>query len=180
MLLGRLAVIAGCLAAAVASGCGGPPGQVANPDAVLPAGENSAAFLDRISSQPSVSENDVMRGILLLLDGRDQAGNFAQRLEGLRDKGIVGASWDFDADRPITKGKFAYMIYQACEMPGGIALTLLGPNQRHCLRELQYREVMSEGSPFSKVTGMEFVAVLGRADVYIRTGKVPKKSGVVE
>ena len=39
--------------------------------------------------------------------------------------------------------------------------------------------MMSEGGMDTPVTGMEYVAVLGRADTYKRTGKVPDKSGEV-
>ena len=173
-------VIAVLLAISAMAGCGGTGGQIADADAALQADEDSAAFLDRISSEPNVSENDAMRGVLLLLEGKDQAGTFRQRAEDLRGRSIVDASWDFDAARPIIKGKLAYMVYQAAKIPGGMMLRLTGPSQRYCLRELQYREVMAEGSTFSNVTGMEFVAVLGRADVYIRTGKVPSKSGQID
>jgi len=173
-----------CLTAAAAcglvmAGCQTGEPAIVNGQAALPEQENSAAFLDRISSLPNVSENDAMRGVLMLLDGKDEATNFAERVEKLRVRRIIG-DWDCDAGRPISKGKYAYMIYQATKLPGGVTLTVIGPTQRYCLRELQYREVMSEGWIFSKVTGMEYVAVLGRADVYARTGRLPDKSGDVE
>ncbi len=173
-------VIAASVAVGMAGCGGGVAGRITHPSATLPEKEDSAAFLDRISSQPDVSENDAMRGILLLLDGKDIAGAFENRVKILRKKDIIDAGWDYDAKRPITRGKFAYMIYQACGIPGGVTLQLVGPTQRYCLRELQYREVMAEGAMFSPMTGMEYIAVLGRADVYIRTGKIPDKSGAVE
>jgi hypothetical protein len=36
---------------------------------------------------------------------------------------------------------------------------------------------MAKGTLAAPVTGMEFVAVLTRADSYIRTGKIPDKAG---
>lgn len=147
----------------------------------LPKGEESDAFLDRISSRETVSETDAMRGILMLVDGQDNATSFAERSRLLAEKKILSRNWSFQAERPLTKGKFAYMIYQACEMGGGVILTITGPSQRYCLRELQYQEMMSSaGSFYSPVSGMEFVAVLGRADLYKRTGKIPSKSGDTE
>ena len=68
----------------------------------------------------------------------------------------------------------AYMIHQACRAPRGVVLTLTGPSQRYCLRELQYLGMMSQGFPTTTVTGMEFVAVLTRAEEYRRTGKLPE------
>ena len=85
---------------------------------------------------------------------------------------IASPCWDFDPEAPTTKGRVAYMIYQACDMSGGLTLTLAGPSRRYCLRELQYRGMMVEGASYNKVTGMEYVAILSRADELIQTGEV--------
>lgn len=170
------AIWAAALAAVFAAGCG-QPGRIDGPAAKLPPGESSPAYLDRVASGKTVSENDAARGILLLLDGQDPAGTFQQRVEALRARGIVDASWDFQADRDLTRGKLAYMIWRACKLPGGVTLTLAGPSQRYCLRELQYRGFMAEGTMFTPVSGMEFLAVLTRADHYLQTGQVPEVLG---
>jgi len=162
----------------LAGGCGG--GMVSNGQATLVADEDSAAFLDRISSQTSVSENDAMRGLVILLDGEDSHQTFGQRVEALRSRQVVSADWNVDASGPLTRGRLAYMIYQATKMPGGVILALTGPSQRYCLRELQYRKVMGEGSVFTPVSGLEFVGVLNSADTYIRTGQVPDKAGQID
>ena len=162
------------------AGCGAGGGGVTGGGAKLLENENSAAFLDRLSSQVNVSENDATRGILFILEGKDQAATFQQRVEILRKKKIVAERWNCDAARPITRGKLAYMVYQACEVPGGVILWVAGPNQRYCLRELQYRKMMGEGFPASPVSGMEYVAVLTRADAYRRSGKIPDVTGKIE
>lgn len=164
-------IAAAILTAALAAGCATP--GVQSPEAKLPADEGSPGFLDRMSSQATVSENDAMRGMLMLLDGDDEAATFGERVDALKQRGVVGEDWDFVADRPIRKGRLAYMVYQAADVPGGVILTAFGPSQRYCLRELQYRGFMSEGFVTSKVTGMEYVAVLTRADSYRRTGELP-------
>jgi hypothetical protein len=161
-------------------GCGEAHLRVADSHSKLPPDEDSAAFLDRISSQPTVSEDDAARGLLLLLDGEDAAPSFQRRVEALAAKNIVDRRWGYHADRPITKGKLAYMIYQATKIPGGVILMLTGPSRRYCLRELQYRDMMVEGSMFTPVTGLEYVSVLTRADEYRRTGKVPRRTGHTE
>ena len=159
------------MGAIVIAGCAG--GRIAGGPQALPAGEESPAFLDRAAAQPTVSENDAFRGILMLMRDNDDAGTFADRVRILQQNKIVDASWDFITDRPITKGKLAYMLCQVLKMPGGVLLTLTGPSQRYCLRELQYQHVMSAGFFTAPVTGMEFVGVLARADAWKRTGEVP-------
>lgn len=161
-------------------GCRPPEGTITGGQVTLAPDENSAAFLDRISSQDRVSENDAMRGILMVLEGRDAAQTFKQRVETLRNKRIVPVGADLEAGRSITRGTLAYMIYQACKIPGGVILRLAGPSQRYCLRELQYRSMMREGFAQTPVNGMEFVETLTRADVYRRTGKISDRAGQIE
>ena len=167
-------VVAALLACgAGVAGCGVQAGYVAGGNVKLPEGEGSPGYLDRVSSQETISENDAMRGILLLLDGEDKTETFQRRIDALRKRGIVDPSWDFAADRPVTKGKLAYMLYQTCRMDGGLTLTLFGPSERYCLRELQYQGVISSGVFYTPVTGLEFVAILTRADTYMQTSEIP-------
>ena len=156
-------------------GCGN--GEVVSHNDDLPKSEDSAGFLDRISSLPVVSEDDAMRGILMLIDGDDTAESFQQRVQMLQQRGIAPTSWDYVSDRPITRGKYAFMIYQAAKFRGGIILSVTGPSRRYCLRELQFKKVMCNGPMLTEIPGTEYVAVLGRADAFIRTGHVPNQSG---
>jgi len=167
----------GILAAALAFSavaCDGGPRElkIADGDAKLTAAD-SAAFLDGLSGRTRVSEADAMKGMLLLL-GEEQETTFAKAVATLKRRGVVSGAWDFQADRHMTKGKVAYMIYRACGVRGGVTLTLLGPSQRYCLKELQYQGLMTAGLPYNKVSGMEYVGVLTRADEYRQTGKVSK------
>jgi hypothetical protein len=158
----------------LAAGCQPSKPSIAKGQATLPEGEDSAGFLDRMSSQHTVTQNDAMRGLWLLMNHeKDDNADFTRRVEVLRQRDIVPDSWTFQADKPITKGQLAYMIYQACHVRGGVTLTLTGPSQRYCLRELQYQRFMSSGTIFDKVPGMEFVAVLQRALSYMQHGEVP-------
>lgn len=154
-----------------AAGCAGTaaPGAITG-DAKL-GGSDSADYLDRLSSRELVTEAVAVEGFLQVL-GEDKPRTFAEGVAFLRGKGIVNAAWDFQADRDVTKGRVAYMTYQTCKIPGGLTLMFTGPSQRYCLKELQYRGLMAEGYTYTKVTGMEYVAILSRADEYLQTGEV--------
>ena len=132
---------------------------------------DSAAYLDGISSMPTVSEAEALKGILLVL-GEPHKATFAETVTVLQERKIISPNWDFQADRPITKGKVAYMTYQACGLKGGLTLILTGPSQRYCLKELQYRGLLSPGVTYNRVTGMEYLAILGRIDEFRQTGDV--------
>lgn len=177
MRANRMSVVVVALAAvglAALSGCAPQCGQISAGEATLPKDGGSAGFLDRISSQKTVSENDAMRGLLMLLDGDDSAETFRQRVEKLRARNVVADEWSCDAGRDVTRGRLAYMIYQACDITGGLTLHLAGPSQRYCLRELQYQGFISPRATLAAaVTGMELVGVLNRADAFMETGEVP-------
>jgi hypothetical protein len=182
-ILGRKSRLAWFVAAAavlpvlLAGGCG--TGRVEGPEAQLVADEDSSAFLDRLSSQETVSTHDALRGVILLLDGEDPCGDFAGRVAHLRERGVLPAEWDLAPETPITRGRYAVLIHQAGGFPLSVML-LAGPTERYCLRELQYRGVMVQGAFYSPVNGLEYVSVLRRADVYRRTGEVPDPSGSID
>ena len=164
LLLAGVLACAGCQAAA------GP--EVLGGAAKLAAGD-SAAHLDGASAQSNVSEADAVRGMLLLL-GEGQETTFADAVASLRQRKIACPTWSLKADRPLTKGRLAYMVYQACGIRGGLTLSLWGPSQRYCLKELQYLGLMTAGMPYTGVTGMEYVAVLTRADEMRQTGRLSR------
>jgi len=164
---------------AATGGCAATSLRVADGEATLPAGENSAAFLDRMSSLDTLTENDAMRG-MLMLEGGDNTKTFRQRVDLLIERKILDPKGDHAASRPLTRGKLAYMVCRACNLSGGIILRLTGNTERYCLRELQYRNMMTEGSGSTAVTGMEFSSVLTRADIYRRTGRFPNMVGDTE
>jgi len=177
----KLATVSAFLVVSMAmAGCGQGALRVTGQDATLPVDEASPAFLDRVASQPGISQNDAMRGVLLLLDGQDGARDFRQRVEKLLARKIVPAWWEFDAKAALTRGQLAYMVYQACKIQGGLIVTLTGPSGRYCLREMQYQRFMAAGMVNSRVTGMEFVAVMARADAFLETGQVPRTLSPVE
>ena len=174
------ASLAAMVLVAGVAGCSPETMKIDGPDATLPADEGSPGFLDRMASQAVVSENDALRGILMMVDGKDEAKTFKQRAENLAGRGVLAGGWDHQAERPVTKGRLAYMIYTACKIRGGVVLMLTGPSQRYCLRELQYLHMMAGGSFYEKVTGMEFVAVLSRGDIFLRTGELPDIMEAIE
>ncbi len=155
------AVIAGCAENGAVEITGGDQ-QLAN--------EGSAAYLDRISSMKTISENQAFHGILLLMNSEDPHGTFESRVKELLSRDIARRSWDFSADRPLRRGRMAYLVCRLCGIEGGVVMRLVGPNERYCLRELKYKGIVRNSSPSGIVSGFEFAAVLARADTYMNEG----------
>jgi len=162
---------------AALSGCAPSQLTVSGENSALPSGENSAAFLDRISSADTVTQNDAMRGILMLDGGDDKTETFKQRVDALIAKRIIPATGSYDADATLSRGQLARMICTTCGLQGGIIMSVTGPSERYCLRELQYRQMMIQGSASTKISGMEFASVLTRAEIFKRTRRFPDLVG---
>lgn len=157
------------------------PSVPADKTLAVPADVDSAEFLDRAGQMQVMRFDHALHGLYLLLEGQDPRAGFQTRLDRLRDRGVVPRAWTVSAGQALTKGHLAYMVYQACGVKEkGASLALLGPSRRYCLRELQYHGMMAEGGQGTPVTGMEYVAVMTRADVYRRTGKFPNEVGQIE
>ena len=149
-----MAAITVALAMTLAS-CQRPAAPVISNGQAAVGGADSAKYLDELSSRPTVTEAQAVEGIMLLL-GKQQNTTFAEAVKLLVDQKIADPAWGFQAD----------------SVKGGLTLTLTGPSRRYCLRELQYRGLMAWGLPYNPVTGMEYVAILARADELRETGKV--------
>jgi hypothetical protein len=168
-------MLAGLLAAGLlAGGCQSSSMSIEGPGQTLPDDDGSPAFLDRISSEPTVSENDAFRGLLMLVEDEDATETFEDRVRALVDRGMLPPDWSYDADRPLTRGRLAYMACQAADVEGGVMMHLVGPTRRYCLREARYLGLMSDGGTYGQVTGMEYLAVLTRLDVFRQTGQLPE------
>jgi len=169
-MMKRAWILLPVLAAALA-GCQPAGPMIVKGDLAL-SGADSAAYLDTLASRNTVTQADALEGMLLVLGQDGGEKTFARAIEILSEKKIVSPAWRFQADANVTKGRVAYMVYQACGLRGGVTLALAGPSQRYCLKELQYLGLMSQGQTYNTVTGMEYVAILARADELRQTGKV--------
>lgn len=175
MTTNRAFGLAAVLAAAMLAGCQAGPVQQGDAPALVT--DDSAGYLDGLAARPEVTQDEAFAGLVLLLDGAAAEEPFEARVETLRQRGIVDRTWTFDPARTVTFGQAAYMLYQVFHergLVGGATLMLLGPTQRYALREMQFQRLMGEGFVYQRITGMEYVAMLTRADAYIRTGRVPE------
>ena len=109
-MIRHTAVLAAAVLAAQLAGCGGSF-AVIGAEAKLPEGEESPGFIDRMSDSQTVSENDALRGLIMLVGDQDPCSTFGERIDRLKGKGAISGNWEYRADRPLTKGRLAYMIY---------------------------------------------------------------------
>ena len=127
---------------------------------------SDAEFFYTLTNKPLCSTDDAYQGILYFVDGKDTSGDFKERVARVQMHGLVKKSWKHNPQAPITKGKVAYMFARALEIPGGVMYNITNACERYALRELIYQDIVRIGSEDDKLSGAEYVGILGRADDY--------------
>ena len=171
--LSRTLTILALMWVAYSVGCtpGGVRGVRAFEDLPPAQGEvaSDAGFLYELSDKKYCTTDDAYRGMLYFVDGVDTSANFQERTARVQMHGLVKADWEHTPEAPITKGKVAYMFARALEFPGGVMYNITNACPRYALRELMYRHIIGGGSENDKISGAEYVGILGRADDYRQT-----------
>ena len=127
---------------------------------------SDAEFFYELTNKQYCTTDDAYRGVLYFVDGTDSSANFQERAARVQMHGLVKKNWEHNPQAPISKGKVAYMFARALELPGGVMYNITNASVRYALRELIYHDIIKGGSEGDKVSGAEYVGILGRADDY--------------
>ncbi len=125
---------------------------------------SDAEFFFELSEKRYCSTDDAYRGMLYLIDGRDTSKDFEERTARLVMHGVAKKTWKHNPNAVATKGEVAYMLVRALEIPGGVMYNITNGSPRYALRELIHKGIIIGGTERSKVSGAEYVGILGRAD----------------
>ena len=172
---GRLIVnVAGaCALAAVLAGCQGA--HVANPLTSTLGGsapETQVEFWHELADRKVTSNDDAFHGLLLFLDGKDDAKDYNGRVAALKATGILSKSFNQPADAAITRGTMSIAIVKILKIRGGVMMTLTGGvDGRYTTRELVDQGIYPASSPNQTFSGAEFVGIIGKMEDYQRGGE---------
>ncbi len=155
------------LAIALVAGCH----TTTVPDQLLPkfAGNEPDTQLDfwhHLATRSLVSNDEAFHGMLLYLDGKDDAQGFAQRTQTLKSRRLIPANFNRPADEALQRGTLAYSIARTLNIKGGLTVRLTGLSPRYAIRELEYLDILPTSSTNQVFTGREFVGVIGKAQDY--------------
>ena len=125
---------------------------------------SDAQFLFDLSKKKYCSTDDAYRGMLFLIDGKDTSKDFEERTARLAMRGVVKKNWRHSYNEVVTKGKVAYMLVRALGMRGGVMYNVTNASPRYSLRELVFMGIIVDGTEQSKLSGAEYVGILGRAE----------------
>jgi hypothetical protein len=125
-------------------------------------------FWHTLATKPVACNDDAFHAILLDLDGTDPNPDYDHRVAALKSRKLLLSDFDKPAHEAVTRGVVAVALYKAGNIHGGVVLTLFGPSERYCLRELRYINLLPPSSPNQTFSGLELVGVIGRFEDYIR------------
>lgn len=126
--------------------------------------DSQGEFWLRLGDQPVVSNDDAFHALLLYTDGEDPAINYEQRVDTLKERGMLPNDFNAPANQSVRRGDMAVATCKLLNIKGGLTMRLIGPNFRYSTRELEYMGIYPTSSPFQTFTGGQFVGLLGRIE----------------
>jgi hypothetical protein len=132
-------------------------------------------FWHQLSDQPLTSNDDAFRALLLYFDGKDDAADYATRVERLRSLGMLPKDFSGPADGAVDRGTVAVAVAQGVGIKGGLTARMFGMSPRYAVRALQYQSLYpQETSPNQTFSGAEFVGIIGRIEDHQRGNPADK------
>ena len=130
--------------------------------------DSQLQFWHTLADAPVTSNDEAFHGLLLYLHDKDDAADYAGRVQLLKNEGLLPNSFNEPADAPASRGTIAVALVRALLIKGGINLHLLPMSERYATRELQFINVYPPSSANQTFSGNEFVGIIGRVEDYQR------------
>ncbi len=124
-------------------------------------------FWHTLATKTVACNDDAFHALLLDVDGTDPNTNYDARVGVLKSRQWIPGSFNRPADESVTRGVFAVAMCKIAGIKGGLVMHVIGPNERYCLRELQYENLLPQSSPNQTFSGTELVGVIGRLEDYL-------------
>lgn len=140
------------------------------------------SFVDRIYFAELMTRKisfryDASKIFVLLMGVENQYIDMNSQIIFLKEKNFLPKKLeaDFSPREPLRKGLFAYMLYKALDVKGGITLSLFGISERYALKELVYQGILASGNENDILTGEELVSTTMRAADFISKKNLSKR-----
>jgi hypothetical protein len=145
--------------------------RVAHPLTADTAGSDPASqmkFWHTLAERRVTSNDEAFHGLLLFLDGRDDAANYADRVRTLKSRKMLPAGFDAPADRAVERGTLAVAVCRILQIKGGVMLRVLPRSPRYAIREVEFEGIFPTSSTYQTFSGLEFLTIIGRLEDFRR------------
>lgn len=130
--------------------------------------DTQISFWHTLAGKTVCSNNDAFHALLLDFDGTDPNPDYDSRVKALKARGLVLGWFNQPANQAVSRGVVAVALCKEANIGGGVTMHLIGPNERYCLRELVYMNLLPASSENQTFSGLEMVGVIGRFEDYER------------
>jgi hypothetical protein len=137
----------------------------------FPAASQELDFMDALSKQVVVTNDDALHGLITFADGADLCRDYEGRVRIARDKKWVPEDWNPPADESATVGWMAVAGCRILDIKGGLTMRLFGPTPRYATRELVFMGILPLRTDNQSLSGAEFLDYLNRLGRIQRYGK---------
>jgi hypothetical protein len=155
-----LVLVAGCQAV--------KPGKPLPPELAGNDPGQQLEFWHTLTTQPITTNDEAFHGLLLYVDGKDNAADYAGRVHILKQRKMLQAGFNEPATAPATRGTLSVGIVRVLKVKGGLTMHLVGDIPRYAVRELQFIGVYPVSSPNQVFSGNEYVGIIGKLEDYQR------------
>ena len=128
--------------------------------------DSQMEFWHELASRPVTCNDEAFHALLLYLDSKDDAANYAQRVEALRERKLLPGNFAGTSNEAIRRGTLAVAIVKILQIKGGWVMHVFGPTPRYAVRELIYDGLYPPSSPQQTFSGTEFLGIMGKVEDY--------------
>ncbi len=143
--------------------------------------DSQMEFWHSLADRRVTSNDEALHGLLLYVDGKDDSGDYQQRVDTLKSRHMLPGGFNAPAHAAISRGDLAVAMVKALQIKGGIMLHLAANSPRYAIRELQYLDLYPPSSPQQTFNGSEFLGIIGKLEDYQRSaGKGETAAGAAQ
>jgi hypothetical protein len=151
------------------AGCQAPrAGKALSPAMASSEPDAQLEFWHSLADDPIASNDAAFHGLLLYLDGKDDAKDYPSRVATLKQRKLLPASFNEPAEAAVRRGTLAVAILKVIDERGGLTMRVLGPTPRYAVRELQFMGLYPPSTPNQSFSGNEFLGIIGKLEDYQR------------
>ena len=158
-----LAVLPGCQTARVAEPL---TAKLSGNDA-----DSQLEFWHTLADRRVTSNDEAFHGLLLYLDSKDDANDYAARVATLKARRMLPPDFNAPPNEGVQRGPLGMAIIEAMHLKGGWVMHVFGNSPRYAVSELEYEGVYPRSSANQTFSGAEFLGIIGKMEDF-QGGKV--------
>ena len=122
-------------------------------------------FWDALAKQRTVCNSDALHALALSFEAKPNENALAA--DGMATARARGWISDTEQLAPLESARVGWIAKAVCietGIKGGVTMRVFGPRERYSVNELNYRRWLPSMTPQQTISGMQLMALLGRAE----------------